>query len=295
MEIIVEIGDEMIQSQIKKEIENLLTITDIVDPPIRIHQVFVPIDFDGKVNQLQGNSDFNSARGFMNEGVIVMAKLIDISEGTCLVLSPTIYHSPFDTMIRCFYLSHEIAHLINRNQFPIIPKNSFTQENYLKNLYTLFDEYFADRFAIFVTERIFTPSESWTRYFNNGALRYLEIAANSRYYEFIRAEIEHFRVHGDVNRHWKTILEVVNVISISTVHGFAIYHAKPEENLDIQIPDSKFFSEKTFALMDYFKNKYEKNENDLSDGIELIRDYLINFGVRFEYRSEGGYIYVQDI
>ena len=47
--------------------------------------------------------------------------------------------------------------------------------------------------------------------------------------------------------------------------------------------------------MDYFKNKYEKKENDLSDGIELIRDYLINFGVRFEDRSEGGYIYVQDI
>ena len=296
MEVIVEIGDESTRTQIENELDFLLIIAESIDPPLIINRVIVPLDFEAKVNELQGMANFKSKRGAENAEITVAAKIIESGDCVSIVLSPFIYLSTFDLMIRCFILTHELAHILNKRRFPDVPTNSFVANNYLGNLYILFDEYFADRFAFMLTEKIFTlPSEPWKLYNENGVLGYLEPANDLRYYELIQSEIKSFRNHGDVNRYWNSIIDSVHVVSISTAHGFARYHQYMDQYKDIHLPNSKFFNIKTFALMDYFKIKFENGQSDLSDGVDLIADYFTNFGVKFEDRLNGGYIYVLDI
>ncbi len=296
MEVIIEIGDESIQRQIKDELEIFLTYVEAIDPPLNIKQIIVPSNFEAKVNECQSASSFKAKRGIENAGIAVVAKIIEIGEGVSIVLSPFIYLSTFDSMIRCFILFHEIAHMLNKRRFPVISTKLFAVNNYMENLYVLFDEYFADRFAFIITEKIFAlPTAPWKVYYDNWVSGYLEPTFDPHYYELIQAEIEKFRQHGDVDRYWNSIIEFVQVIAISTVHGFAGLHQHADQDSIYQLPTSKFINEKTLTLLNYLKVKFEKAESDLSDGYDLMVGYFTNFGIKFEDRSSGGYIYVLDI
>lgn len=193
-------------------------------------------------------------------------------------------------------MTHELMHVVYKGYFPEIPKGSFALENYLGNLYIMFDEYIADRYAYSMIEGAFEHhTEAWDLYNQDGVLGYLDPTSDPRYYELIRSEIEKSRYHADVNRYWKNVWETVHVVSISIVHGFSRYHEHLEKCKDIEIPNTKFINEKTLALLDYFKTKYESQNDDLNDGICLMEEYLTNFGVRFEDRPEGAWIEVVDI
>lgn len=296
MEIIIELSDENIQKQIKEELEYLLIIAESIEPPLSIHQILVPMDFEAKIRELTKEDNYKFQRGLENAQVTVAAKIIESKYGIIIVVSPFLYLPTFDTMIRCFILTHEFTHIMNKGRFQKVPKDSFSSENYLENLYTLFDEYVADRFSFHLTERLFSPTDAWKLYNKNGVLSYIDPSSHPSYYKKIKTEIEKFRIHGDVNLHWKNVVEAMNVISISTVHGFASYHQHPNEYADTKIPITPFVNSKTLDLMKYFKIKYENHETDLSDGIEIMSNYLTNFGVKFEDRpGNQGYIYVLDI
>ncbi|MBN8582435.1 MAG: hypothetical protein J0L96_17345 [Anaerolineae bacterium] len=297
MEITIEIGDEDIQKQIKEELDYLLIIAEAMKPPLNISQVLVPEDFQAKIRELTGEDDYKFQRGVDNAKVTVAAKIIEGKDGTIIVVSPWLYLPVFDTMIRCFILAHEFAHIMNKGRFPKIPKDSFTSENYLGNLYILFDEYTADRLSFLITERLFTsPTEAWEQYTNNWVIEYLNPSSHPTYYEQIKTEIENFREHGNVDLYWKSIFETMHVVSVSIVHGFASYHQHNDKYVSLKIPNTEFINEKTLVLMDYLKEKYENKETDLHDGIGLMSNYLTNFGVKFEDRPGNmGYIYVLDI
>lgn len=200
-------------------------------------------------------------------------------------------------MIRCFILTHEFVHIMNKSRFPRVPKGSFALESYLTSLYAFFDEYIADRLSFHITEKIFAlPTEAWKQYNNDKVLSYINPLTHPSYYAQIKAEIEEFRNHGNVDLFLKNIHETMHVVSISTVHGFAAYHQHKDEYKNLTIPSTPFVNKKTLILMDYFETKYENNETDLSDGINLISDYMTNFGVKFEDRPNNqGYVYVLDI
>jgi hypothetical protein len=296
MEIKIEISDEGIQKQIKEELDYFLIIAESMEPPLNISQIFVPIDFQAKVRELTEKDDYKFQRGLDNAQVTVAAKIIEDKDGTIIVISPILYLPTFDTMIRCFILTHEFTHIMNKSRFPKVPKDSFALENYLRTLYTLFDEYVADRFSFNLTERLFTPTEAWKLFNKDGVLSYINPTSHPSYYTQIKSEIEKFRIHGNVDFYWKSIIETVNVVSITTAHGFASYHQHYDEYINLKIPSTAFMNEKTLVLMDYFKTKYENNETDLSDGINLMSNYLTNFGVKFEDRpGNQRYIYVLDI
>lgn len=298
MEIIIEIGDENQKKKIKSELEylfkNILEKT-VISTPIEIYKIIVPLDFNKTVNTLQGTSNFNSVRGKENASVEVLAKTIYCSNEISIIISPIIYFSAFDTMVRCFVLSHEICHLINKNSFPKVLSTSFSEKSYLGSLYSLFDEYVADRFAFAMTQKLYIPSESWNRFNLNSVQEYLKPVTDPRYYDFIQKEISSFRIHGDVNYFWNAIIETVNLLTMSTTHGFARYHEFPIEFEKTIFPESKFLNERTFVLMDYFKSKYDQIDNNLMNGIPYISNYLKNFGMQFEEIPEGGYFRVIDI
>ena len=297
MEITIELGDEEIQKQIKAELDYILVIAEQIKPPLNISKILVPIDFQAKVRELTGDNEYKFKRGLDNAQVMVAAKILEDKDGVIIVISPHLYLPLFDTMVRCFILTHEFAHLINKRKFPEIPKGSFATENYLTNLYGFFDEYMADRISFQVTEVLFTsPTEAWKQYKDNEVLDYINPSSHLSYYAQVKTEIEKFRNHGDVDLYWKSIHETMHVLSISTVHGFAAYHQHKDKYKDLDIPSTPFVNERTLALMDYFKTKYEKKETDLSDGIDLISNYMTNFGIRFEDRPNNqGYLYVLDI
>lgn len=297
MEITIEIDDEIIQQQIKNELDYILIIAEAMELHLSISQILVPLDFQAKVREFTGDDDYKFQRGSDNGKITVAAKIMEDKDGVVIVISPFLYLPTFDTMIRCFILTHEFTHILNKNRFHKIPKGSFALENYLTNLYTLFDEYIADRFSFLLTERLFNPpTEAWKQFHNDGGLSYINPESHPSYYEQVKSEIENFRKHGDVNLYWKSIHETMHVVSVSLVHGFASYHQHHDEYKDLIIPNTPFVNEKTLALMEYFKAKYENHETNLSDGINLMSDYLTNFGVEFEDRpGNQGYIYVLDI
>jgi hypothetical protein len=297
MEITIELDDEGIQQQIKNELDYFLIIAEAMELHLSISRILVPIDFQAKVRELTGDDDYKFQRGSDDGKITVAAKILEDKDGLVIVISPFLYLPIFDTMIRSFILTHEFAHILNKNRFPEIPKGSFVRENYLTNLYFFFDEYVADRFSFHLSERLFNPpTEAWKQFHNDGGLGYINPASHPSYYAQVKSEIEKFREHGDVNLYWKSIHEIMHVISVSTVHGFASYHQHYNEYKDLIIPNTPFVNEKTLALMDYFKTKYENKETDLSDGISLMSNYLTNFGIEFEDRPDNqGYIYVLDI
>jgi hypothetical protein len=297
MDITIEIGNEEVQQQIKHELDFILGIAQSMDLSLGISRILVPTDFQAKIRELIEKDDYKIQRGLDDAKITVAAKIIEDKDGIIIVISPSLYLSTFDSMIRCFILTHEFTHIKNKSRFPKIPKDSFALNNYLDHLYTLFDEYIADRLSFQITEQLFIPpTEAWNQYNNDGVINYLNPISHPSYCAQIRSEIEKFRNHGDVNLYWKSIIETVDVISISAVHGFATYHQHNDEYKSLKIPTTEFINEKMLMLMDYFKTKYENHETDLSDGINLISNYLTNFGVKFEDRpGNRGYIYVLDI
>lgn len=295
MKIIIEIGDASTKAEIRRELEFFLEIAKSIEPPIKLNGVFVPLDYDTKVNQLQEQECFSSLRGNNDVKVQVLAKIVDRLEETYIVLSPQVYHQAFDSMNRCFFLTHEFAHLMNRNRFPKLENESFAFNNYIPNLYYMYDEYYSDRFAYRITENIFSPTDSWIRFTKDIYLHYFRIATSPNYYNFIQTQIESFRTHGNVEELWYSVQKSISVITSSTTHGYAYLHEYPQKcNID-NLPKSSFVNEKTEDLMNYLRTKYEDKEINLCDGLEVVENYFKNFGFIFEDRDRGGYIRVIDI
>jgi hypothetical protein len=267
---------------------------------LNISHVLVPLDFEAKVRELTGRDDYKFQRGSGDAKLTVMAKTLEDENGVVIVISPWLYvpdPAPlFDTMVRSFILSHELAHVMNKKRLPKVAQESSAVGSYLGNLYYMFDEYFADRFSYQLTEKIFTPTEAWKKFNDNNVLGYINPESHPLYYAEIKSEIEKFRLHGDVGLFMKRTKEAVSNVSVLMTHGFAAYHQHQAEHTSLQIPITAFVNEKTFALMDYFKKKYKKGETDLHDGIDQISNYLTNFGLRFEERPNNKlYAYVLDI
>lgn len=287
IKIDIEIGDENLQSLIKDELENIILIAEALKIDSDISQIIIPEDFQAKVIEITKDKEFKLQKGVKDSNITVMAKVLPSPNGVIILFASLNYLPVFDTMTRSFMLTHELVHVLNKKKFPEIPKNSRRLETYLSNLYQLFDEYTADRLSYEITERIFKkPTEIWEQFRENKFLDYIDSERHPTYYENIKLEIEKFKKHRDVDLHWNNIHEYMNVISHSTVHGFASYHQYPDENAGVLIPTTPFVNQSTHKLMDYFRNKFETNDTDLNDGIELITDYIENFGVAFENQPE---------
>ena len=69
-----------------------------------ISKVIVPADFDAKINELQGTSNYES-----NRGVVALARNVNLGESDAIVLSPLLYTAYFDAQIRLYFSLHEIS------------------------------------------------------------------------------------------------------------------------------------------------------------------------------------------
>ena len=202
----------------------------------------------------------------------------------------------FDAMVRCFVFFHEVMHLINKRTFPSISNHSISAQNYLHHLYHLYDEYFADRSAYLIAETIFSiPTEQWKQFTNNVVLDYLKTANDPEYYNQIVGEIERFPEHSSVDTFLNRVSPTIEVVSITTAHAFSRYHHDLENLKHLEIPSTKFVNQKTLALMEYFNDKFKQKNKDLNDGVNIMTQYMTNFGIKFEDRPPGLYYHIFDI
>jgi len=225
-----------------------------------------------------------------------VAKIVNVGDNIVIVLSPSIFTENNDNQTRMFIYAHEIAHVTNRMKFPSISNNSFTENQYLYNLYSLYDEYVADRLAYNVIEKIFpVKSDYWKALIKSEAQLFPLFISDFRHYDAIKSEIKAFRVHADVELYMKNIKRIFDDVSLATTHSFSLSDSDPSRIRLIDLINLPFVNEKTIALMTFFKGKYEENIFNIHDGIDLIIDFMTNLGMRFDDRPNSYYCYVLDI
>lgn len=291
LDIIIEIGTPVQRAQIQRELVIFTEVVKRSDPPLNISKVVIPFDFDAKVNELQGTTTYKSVRGVMG-----VAKILDLDNSIAVVLSPHLYTENQDTQTRVFIFLHEITHVSNRRKFPAVSSDSYSQQTYLGNIYVLFDEYVSDRLAFKIIDGLFPEkTHHWKTFVQNYAEGFTSLVNDAHYYSTIKSEIESFRMHGYVMLFLKNSCPMFDDVVLSIVHAFSLADHDP---CAIQLTDlmqSPFVNEKTLVLMRFFKDKYQEGVFDVHDGINLITDFMTNFGMKFEDTPQGRYCHVLDI
>jgi hypothetical protein len=292
LEIIVEIGTPENQEQIREELMLFSLVVLRSNNLINISKVIVPRDFDAKVNELQGTLDYKS-----NRGIVALARNVNLGDSDAIVLSPLLYTSAYcDEQVRLYLSLHEVAHTVNRKVFPQLSSNSGSERIYLENLYTLFDEYVADRFALALFDDVIsTKTTHWNKFISDFALDFSSLINNSKYYTKIKNEIESFRQHGDSGLFLQRIHEDFHSVAISINHAFAISDHDSQILSSAVLLQSHFVNEKTIALMNFFRVKYQEQVNNINDGFDLIVEFMTNFGMKFKNIPEGTWCQVLDI
>lgn len=298
MEIIVEIGTPEQQALVRQEIQSFLDVASQLKLPRPIIKVVIPGDFQESVRSLTSNDRYNSTRAVGDHSITVMAKIIDTDEGVVITLSPDLYTAWQDSSTRAFMFFHEVIHVRNKELLPELEIDGpvTTEMQYLGNLRKLFDEYVADRLAYKVVSIMFNPpSPFWENFLSASAEGFRDTYQAKSYYDAILSEVEKFRYHADVDRFLQQIKPSLDNVAILTAHAFAFVHQFPDKLNLVDSSGGFFLAASTVALYEYFKNKFDEKDYDLSDGCEIIARYFELFGFRFEDREHGLYCHVLDI
>jgi len=292
MKIIVEIGTEEQKELIRSELSVFSTLTQILENPPNINQIIVPTDFDQKVQELVGNSNYQSERGHL-----AIAKIIPSAEGISIVISPINYTESFDYLIRLKGYLHEFFHTITRSRFPFVDQCSPAEWRYIDILTTLYDEYYVERKAIEIVES--SPIPKGHQFKKNtyaGLKGHIKTVSDLRYYERIKGEIQRFRFHGDLLEFHTKTSDCIDEVLKSTVYSLALIDSyKPLAVLEVLIRNSHFYTEGTCAFVSLIRQKYDENDFDFIENIDIAQELLLNFGLFFEDTPRGLYVHVFDI
>lgn len=292
LEITVEIGTAEQQTQIQEELAFFQSLATAPNSPLnKISKVIVPSDFDAAVNTLQGTTTYASVRD-----VLAVAKIVNIGEAIAIVLSPNLYTASHDNQTRCFFYLHELFHVSNKHKFPSVANTSPSDTIYLTNLYSLFDEYVADRLAYEVIDSMFqSKSSHWQgliQYLSDG---YASLINDAKYHDSIKTNAGRFRTHNNVDLFLTHTRPLFDSVAICIAHAFSLADHNSVAMQVSELKRSPFVNEKTLALVSFFRTKYEESSFDVHGGIDLVRDFMTNFGFEFEDTRQGLYCHVLDI
>ena len=140
-----------------------------------------------------------------------------------------------------------------------------------------------------------TKSTFWGNHLLTCKEGFVDSSTDKTYYDHLKKEINAFRVHANGDLFMERIRRYVDEMRIILVHAFSLFHYCADEVFGNSLRNSKFVNDKTFALMNYLKSKFEERDTNLLDGIDLIIGFLENFGFRFEQKDIGFYCHVLDI
>ena len=293
MKNVIEIGNEKQKKQIVDELRIISKVCAGLPDPPPICGIWVPENFDSTVNKLQGTDDYCSERGHF-----AVAKNVSLGNETAFVFSKELFTEQHDNLTRMQIILHELCHAINKKTFPEIKKESSAEYEYSKNIYILFDEYWANRTSFEITEKFYPEtSERYQNLVRTSVEGFLYDIINTKVaYTQIKKEIQLFRIHGDVIRYMRNISDNFDTIAKATTYFFSyIHHFTEYSKLLNRLPVEPFASESALNLGAFFKEKYENNETALFDGINYIQKFMEKFGMHFKDIAGGAYCTVLDI
>lgn len=292
MEINIEIGSSEQKELIASEFEFVRDLCEQFESPPSICGIWVADDFDKTVNELQGTNNYTS-----NRGHVAIAKNVYVGDETALVFSKILFTEFHDNHTRLQFILHELCHTLNKMNFPKTEGQPAYVE-YLSYLYTLFDEYWANRWSFEITEQVFgnvSPLyKKLTRSSTFGFLRGIIEIEND--YSHIKSEIFKFRFHGNVVLFMGNIRRSVDEILKSLVYFYSYFHHyKKYSKLESFIDVSTDAGKKGKLLVEFFRQKYENNDVNIFDGILIIEELLKCFGFQYEDQDGGLCIKVLNI
>jgi len=293
MEIIIEIEDESQRSQIETELKLFGSLFTKIFPNLYVTSMVVPLDFSAQVNILLGTTNYIDKRGY----VTALARYVERDGNYSIVFSPKLFEKYDDTRTRFFLYFHELTHVWNGKCLSKIDENG-KNSYYLHQLDVMYDEYVADRTSYLITDALadegslFVTTDKWVKYIYQVISDFGNLVFTSEQRDFIQSEVDLYRSHGDISLFSKRTRYVQSSIMIFSVHAFATFHHYPQIAKEIPFNDWYFVNKNTIALMDYLEEKYSSNATELDDGIELIRNYIKNFGID---RLDGEHFYAVDL
>ncbi|MDP2753687.1 MAG: hypothetical protein Q8P40_04770 [Nitrospirota bacterium] len=301
VDITVEVGTQEQQLAIKSELKLFLdAIGKELITEINLAGIFVPIDFDTKVNMLQKSTSYKSSRG----NHIALAKIIDSNPSEkYIVLSPYLYTDQFNLYLRLHIFSHELYHLINRTRFRIEKYNGTANGRYMANMITLYDEYSANRFSSSLTnslvEKEIDPQirDIMKEFFLSTYKGHImSLQDPCKYYSVFKKEISKFRFHGDITKFLNNISGLFDEVTKTIIYCFAYADALPFIHEEFNRIDSvHFIDENTHNLINKYRNWYLNLSFDFNESLNDIKSFISNFGMVFEDTPQGEYCHVIDI
>lgn len=281
---------------IKGELNALKKIVDNIEIKVKLDKIILTDDLEHRVNEFYGSDSFQAKRNTGKNDLHVISKYCKNDKFGALFITSSVYNYP-DMRVRFYFYLHEIMHTINEKMIVEPPKENSTKDSYFFTLYWLYNEYSADRSAFMIIDEVFENSDSkWKLFLISQFDGYIDILVDDKNYEFFKAEITKFRI-GQI-----TINEFINAtrqrstdLSATIIHALAILHQYPELDYTHNISESRFINQKTNVLIEFIRQKYECSVTDLTDGLEIVTQYLTNFGFRFEELESGPYCHIVDI
>jgi hypothetical protein len=261
--------------------------------------VFVPEDFDIAVRSILSDETYTSDRLPINHKA--MAKTVVHGDAATIIFSPYLFTAAFDTQVRSLLYLHEACHaLVHPSLTPAIP-DQLTKEVQLQSLlFSAWEEYFANRKALDVVNRMFDPKSMLLQ-------RHLENCRDS-HMENLKNDALHYNKIREVNSDFKLgriqfdadyarVLPLIGSFSLDMVLYFTYRHsdlASADES-DAAFTKVKLYDVRAEALIDFLKRKYEDEDIPLELGLPLADSYLTIFGLRFEDTAQGLYCHIDFI
>jgi hypothetical protein len=243
---------------------------------------------------MEHRNDYNAQRGILESSITATAKIIHEGDVGTIVLSPALYTSSNDTLTRLFTFLHEIIHLSNRSRFPKATPRQYSMALYQHNIYTLYDEYVADRRAYqAIDETGSAKSKIWEQSIAASVNGFHDILSDGKFRLALYEAVREFRIDPDLETFFPKVNSVFDVVAISITHLQAIMDQYPDYRRGGK--QSYFMNDSTEALMASFGSHYEKHSYDLTDAIGPFVEFMKKFGVHFVEKDNTHYCHVLDI
>lgn len=286
MQIYVEIGNNAQRQDIKNELGMLAEAAKRIQLIFPVDQIIVPKDFDAKVNELEGTTDFRST-----PGLEPVSRTSHTPSGYVLLFHPKLFSKWYDEQVRFCIYWHEFTKVVNRGRFPLLIRRGRPDRyaNYFMNLYALYGEYEASRRSFEFRDALIR--DVYKKPLSDRARQDLEQSLdgnirllNNRgeYYDWIRFQISEYRKNPIISVFLQNVRGKVTQLSFSLIYAYATMDHYPEYRVKEEaLAEAPMLNEKTREFLEFFRFVYNRGSADLTAGIDLMESLWANFGLRF--------------
>lgn len=268
MEFAIALWTELRKQELIIEFKKLLIETNKICPINYPHKVIIPSNFIEKSNELKEIPKSNIVKSEAENINPPMGETFFVEDGFIILISPSLCENDNFWCQREHTFLHEIYH-----------GNSEIASRHNDLLYYLFDDYCAERFAYQIGNNVIASIDSlrWEKY--------IILEFRKRLDEIAKIDSELIKIFIRQNLIVMTDEFGSNLISLFTsiTMLFATYDQYKSKFQCTELSKTPIY-DTVNNLMEFFKNKFDLNDNDLSDGCIKIDSLITNYSEYLELR-----------